>query len=116
MKNWGYKILQPRALDFDVIDLETYNRLLEKVPSARRCLMCGACTATCSANLHIDFNLRKTHLLFSRGQFDGLANELDKCMLCGKCKLVCPRGVNTRALINNMRIVLNDMNYKSIKL
>jgi heterodisulfide reductase subunit C len=28
-------------------------------------------------------------------------------MLCGKCTLVCPRGVNLRALIINMRRVLH---------
>ena len=31
------------------------------------------------------------------------ADALDACMLCGKCTLVCPRGVNTRAMIMEMR-------------
>jgi heterodisulfide reductase subunit C len=26
-------------------------------------------------------------------------NEVEKCMLCGKCQLACPRGVNTRNVI-----------------
>ncbi len=115
MKNWGFKISKPRVLDFDTANLDAYNRLIEKVPSAHRCLMCGACTATCTANLHTEFNFRNCHLMFRRGQFDGLAEELDKCMLCGKCKLVCPRGVNTRAIIYNLRIVLSDLNYKKIE-
>ena len=42
----------------------------------------------------------------------GLAAELDKCMLCGKCSLVCPRGVNTRAVIMNMRILLGGASYE----
>ena len=25
--------------------------------------------------------------------------ELSKCMLCGKCRLVCPRGINTREIV-----------------
>jgi heterodisulfide reductase subunit C len=77
--------------------------------------MCGACSATCSAGNHTDFNFRLSHLMYRRGQFEGLASELDKCMLCGKCKMVCPRGVNTRAVVYNMRIFLNDMNYKNIE-
>ncbi len=115
MKNWGFKISRPRAIDFDTADLAEYSKLVEKVPSAKRCLMCGACTATCSAGNHTDFNFRHSHLMYRRGQFEGLAEELDKCMLCGKCKMVCPRGVNTRAIIYNMRIFLNDMNYKNIE-
>lgn len=116
MKNWGYKISKPRVIDLDTADTGVFEKLIEKVPSAKRCLMCGACAATCSASNHIDFNFRKCHLMFRRGQFENIAEELDKCMLCGKCKLVCPRGVNTRAVIYNMRIFLNDMNYKNIEL
>jgi heterodisulfide reductase subunit C len=115
MKNWGFKIAKTRIIDLDKADTNEFAKLTAKVPSAKRCLMCGACSATCSASNHIDFNFRHCHLMFRRGQFDGLAAELDKCMLCGKCKLVCPRGVNTRAVIYNMRIFLNDMNYKNIE-
>jgi heterodisulfide reductase subunit C len=25
--------------------------------------------------------------------------KIGKCMLCGKCALVCPRGVNTRNIV-----------------
>ena len=115
MKNWGFKISKPRVIDLDTANTDAFVKLTEKVPSAKRCLMCGACSATCSASNHTDFNFRNCHLMFRRGQFEGLAAELDKCMLCGKCRLVCPRGVNTRAIIYNMRIFLNDMNYKKIE-
>ena len=33
---------------------------------------------------------------------------LGSCMLCGKCTLVCPRGVNLRSLIINMRQILSN--------
>jgi heterodisulfide reductase subunit C len=115
MKNFGFNIASSRQLDMDNYDKESYNIVTSKVPSAKRCLMCGACTATCTAREHTDFNFRFVHLMFRRGQFENLAEELDKCMLCGKCRLVCPRGVNTRAIIYNMRIILNDLNYKNIK-
>ena len=116
MKNWGFSISASRTIDMDKADLKTYSKITDKVPSAKRCLMCGACSATCAANNHTSFNFRKCHLSFRRGQFENLAEELDKCMLCGKCKLVCPRGVNTRAIIFNMRIFLNDLNYKKINI
>jgi heterodisulfide reductase subunit C len=114
MKNWGFKISEPRVIDLDTADINLFSKLTEKVPSAKRCLMCGACSTTCSVTNHTDFNFRKCHLMFRRGQFENIAEELDKCMLCGKCKLVCPRGVNTRAIIYNMRIILNNMDYKNI--
>jgi heterodisulfide reductase subunit C len=115
MKDLGFSISKSRTIDLDKADLSVYQKIIDKVPSAKLCLMCGACTATCSARNHTDFNFRKIHLLFRRGQFDGLADELDKCMLCGKCRLVCNRGVNTRAIVYNMRIILDNLNYKRIK-
>ncbi len=115
MKNWGFKISKPRIIDIDLTNTKAFNDLCLKVPSAKRCIMCGSCSATCSATNHTNFNFRKTQLLFRRGLFEGLNEELDKCMLCGKCKLVCPRGVNTRAIIINMRLMLNDITYKNFK-
>ncbi|MBQ3174194.1 MAG: 4Fe-4S binding protein, partial [Alistipes sp.] len=35
--------------------------------------------------------------------------ELNKCMLCGKCRLVCPRGINTRAMIMLIKRKLGDL-------
>lgn len=115
MKNWGFKIAQTRIIDLDKNNLSEYSKVTEKVPSAKRCIMCGSCSATCQAAEHTNFNFRKVHHLFRRGLLENLAEELDKCMLCGKCKIVCPRGVNTRALIYNMRVVLNNMYYKNIE-
>jgi heterodisulfide reductase subunit C len=38
-------------------------------------------------------------LLIKQGEIEGLSKEIDKCMLCGKCILVCPRGINTRHVV-----------------
>jgi heterodisulfide reductase subunit B len=38
-------------------------------------------------------------MLMKRGDCDDAADDLKKCMLCGKCLLVCPRGVDTRKMI-----------------
>jgi heterodisulfide reductase subunit C len=68
---------------------------------------CGACTATCSAQQFTSFNIRKIKSLYQQAQYDKLAKELEKCMLCGKCTLVCPRGLNLRPIVMNMRKILN---------
>jgi succinate dehydrogenase/fumarate reductase-like Fe-S protein len=34
-----------------------------------------------------------------RGETHQLKQEIRKCMFCGKCQLVCPRGVNLRNVI-----------------
>ena len=38
-------------------------------------------------------------MLVKRGENQEALNNLSKCMLCGKCLLVCPRGVDTRKMI-----------------
>lgn len=112
MDKFGYKITKPRGIDADKTDTGLYKKLIRHVPSLERCLMCGGCTATCSVNDHIQFNFRKCHLLFRRGQLEYVARELDKCMLCGKCMLVCPRDVNTRAVVQNMRMLIGSTTYE----
>lgn len=110
MGNFGFTIAKTRAIKLTAENLEKVNRLQELVPSYKRCMSCGSCTATCSARQFTNFNIRKTHCYFKRGQFDQLEKELQKCMLCGKCTLVCPRGVNLRSLIINMRQILTNTN------
>lgn len=92
--------------------MEAVKKLHQAVPSFKRCISCGACASTCSARQFTDFNIRKIHTNFRRGQYDGLEKELTACMLCGKCTLVCPRGVNLRSMVINMRKILFDINKK----
>jgi heterodisulfide reductase subunit C len=44
--------------------------------------------------------------MVKRGETNGLALEAQKCMLCGKCQLACPRGVSTRNVILQINRVL----------
>ena len=41
---------------------------------------------------------RRTQRL-GRGREDEALRMVSHCMLCGKCLIVCPRGINTRHLI-----------------
>ncbi|WP_423129354.1 4Fe-4S dicluster domain-containing protein [Gaoshiqia sp. Z1-71] len=99
MNAFGFKLIEPRSIDFDQFDGQLLNEVLEKEPSFKICLSCGGCTATCNAGTLIDFNIRKMNLMLRRGEITGLSKEIDKCMLCGKCMLVCPRGINIRNVI-----------------
>ena len=102
---FGFQIAATRRIDMDSCPHEPFDQLLEAVPSYRLCIGCGGCTATCSAGQFVHFNIRHAHTALSRGRIQGLREQLDQCMLCGKCVLICPRGVNTRALIINMRAI-----------
>ena len=99
MSSFGFSIQETRTIDFDQFDGRLLKYVLEHEPSFRVCLSCGGCTATCSAGNLIDFNVRKMNMLIRRGETEGLEVEINKCMLCGKCILVCPRGINIRNVI-----------------
>ena len=45
------------------------------------------------------FSLRELQILIKRGENEEVRQNIRKCMLCGKCTLVCPRGVNTRNVV-----------------
>ncbi|MBO7572785.1 MAG: 4Fe-4S dicluster domain-containing protein [Bacteroidales bacterium] len=110
MRKFGFSISQTRSIDLDQIDFSCLDELREAVPTFMVCINCGACTATCSAQQFSDFNIRKIKTMLMQGQYEGLAKQLDKCMLCGKCTLVCPREVNLRNSIVNMRRILTKKN------
>ena len=66
-------------------------------PDARICMSCGSCSASCTAASFSGMSLRKVILALQRDQ--DVRPMLSNCMLCGKCTMVCPRGINTRHLI-----------------
>ncbi|MDD4604003.1 MAG: 4Fe-4S dicluster domain-containing protein [Bacteroidales bacterium] len=99
MKNFGYTIQRDQSIDIDQNDRRIVNYLLSLEPSFSLCLGCGSCTGTCTAGHFVDFNIRRVHTLLRRGESKQLKTEMKKCMFCGKCQLVCPRGVNLRNLI-----------------
>lgn len=112
MTNFGFKISNTRVIHLDECKMELVRKLYKEEPSFKRCISCGACAATCSARQFTDFNIRKLHTLFRRAQYEGVQQALKACMLCGKCTLVCPRGINLRSLIIHMRKILFEANKK----
>jgi len=106
MINFGYSISPTRVINLDNCDFDQLHQLEMLVPSFKRCMNCGACTATCSAQQFTDFNIRKIKSLFQQAQYENLSEQLSKCMLCGKCTLICPRGISLRPIVMKMRKIL----------
>lgn len=97
MTDFGFCIKPSSTIDLDKVDTNLYRRLLEKAPDALTCISCGSCGASCTASDFSGMSLRKVILNLQRGR--DVSAMLSKCMLCGKCIMVCPRGINTRNLI-----------------
>jgi heterodisulfide reductase subunit C len=103
MPDFGYKIQKDRQIDYDNNDRTFFYYLKRVEPTISLCIGCGTCTATCSANRLTDFNFRKVMQFIRRGEKGEFIKEIDKCMLCGKCILVCPKNINTRNVIHVAR-------------
>ena len=99
---FGYSISKSSTIDLDQQSKDISARLLQLEPSFATCIGCGSCMATCSAGHFTTLNLRRLQLLVRRGQTDAISAEAQKCMLCGKCQIICPRGVNTRNIVLNL--------------
>ncbi len=99
MNGFGFTILKQRHINYDANDKRIAEYIAEKEPSFKYCMECGCCAATCSAGNFTHFSLREINILLKRGENDLVRSQIGKCMLCGKCVIVCPRGVNTRNII-----------------
>jgi heterodisulfide reductase subunit C len=99
MEKFGFAISKGRQIDYDSNNRTIAEYIYEKEPSFRLCIECGGCSATCTTGNLTKFSLREIQILIRRGENENLLKSLKKCMLCGKCTLVCPRGVNTRNIV-----------------
>lgn len=106
MHDFGFTISKARVIDYDNSDLRILKYIRENEPTFDICFFCGSCTATCSAGAFTNFNIRDIKMKIQRGITTNLAEEASKCMMCGKCYLVCPRGVNNRNIIKLIRQAL----------
>jgi len=99
MDKFGYTISKARQINYETNSRHIAEYILERENSFRICIECGCCSATCTSGNFTKFSLRELQILIKRGENDQVPENLKKCMLCGKCTLVCPRGVNTRNII-----------------
>ncbi len=99
MEKFGYTISKGRQINYDSNDRSIAEYIHANEPSFRLCIECGCCSATCTTGSMTKFSLRELQILIKRGENVHVKNSIMKCMLCGKCTLVCPRGVNTRNIV-----------------
>jgi heterodisulfide reductase subunit C len=99
MERFGFTISKGRQIDYDSNDRRIAEYIYERDSSFRLCIECGGCSATCTTGNFTRFSLRELHILIKRGENEKVRQDIRKCMLCGKCILVCPRGVNTRNVV-----------------
>lgn len=97
MMDFGFSLSKSSVLDLDKVNRNCYEKVCAVEPSAKVCMNCGSCAASCTAAPFSGMSLRKVLLGLQRGQ--DVRAMLSNCMLCGKCTMVCPRGINTRRLI-----------------
>lgn len=97
MTDFGFHISKSSAVDLDKTDSSLYERLCSIDRTAATCIACGSCSATCTAGPFSGMSLRKVLNGLQRGE--DIRPMMKCCMLCGKCTMVCPRGINTRHVI-----------------
>lgn len=101
--DFGYQINAGKQIDFDKNDRKLAAYIRQKEPSLNICFSCGTCTATCTSGNFTEFNFRKLIILLKHGENEDLKAYIARCMLCGKCILACPRGVNTRNILFHLK-------------
>jgi len=108
MNRFGYSLSPSSRIDLDKMDRTKLGRIKELEPGFLKCISCGSCTGTCSAGNFSTTSLRRAILMIENGLHKDAVSLLEGCMLCGKCSLVCPRGINTRNLIRNILKVYGE--------
>ncbi len=107
MIDFGFTLSKSSAVNLTNIDDTKFNALLEVEPDAARCMACGSCAGSCSAGVFAPMSLRRVIAALQRGADKEALSMLSHCMLCGKCTLVCPRGLNTRHIILSIMKIYN---------
>ena len=99
INKFGFAVNKSRLIDYDKGDQRVRKYITDREPSFKLCFSCGGCTAGCTAGSHVTVNLRRINVFIRRGELAPIKEEVTRCMLCGKCLLICPRGVNTRTVM-----------------
>jgi len=99
IKKFGFAINENRQINLDVADRELFKKVAITEPSILCCIFCGACASTCTVGDYTHISFRMVSLSLRRGLIDEAKKHVAKCMLCGKCTMICPRDVNIRHIM-----------------
>ena len=104
MIDFGYKLTPSSRIDLNRESSTLHTMLFTLTSDISTCIGCGSCVASCSAGIIKETSLRRAILLIDRGLEEDALALINGCMLCGKCRIVCPRGINTRDIV----LVINE--------
>ncbi|MBO7562664.1 MAG: 4Fe-4S dicluster domain-containing protein [Bacteroidales bacterium] len=99
MIDFGFTVSPSSRINLDKCDKKSFSALAALEPDVLKCMACGSCSASCTAAHFEPTSVRRAILSLQNGQVEQALDLLKSCMLCGKCTMVCPRGINTRHLI-----------------
>jgi heterodisulfide reductase subunit C len=99
MNKFGYSLSRASVINLDNADKIKFKELIDLEPDVLKCMACGSCVSSCSAVNFTNTSLRSAILSLQNGLPEKAFEYLKGCMLCGKCTMICPRGINTRRLI-----------------
>lgn len=95
---FGFDLMPQRELNLNSADSPLVRHLVTIEPTINNCISCGSCTGSCTRAVS-GVSFRKALLLIRRGLLNEAHEIMESCIFCGKCRFVCPQGVNTRRII-----------------
>lgn len=102
MNKFGFSIHKSSIIDLDKVDSDPFNEIVKKERDILKCIACGTCSSTCTAADFTEVSFRKMVLFLERGLVSESKEMAKKCMICGKCYMMCPRSINTRKIIKEI--------------
>ena len=108
MGEWGFSVIPSNQSHPDQMDFRLIETIGSIEPSIFWCIGCGSCSATCTSAQFNNFSPRKIFHSVRSGQIKDIGDEITKCLLCGKCQMVCPRHVNTRNILSNIKRIIGQ--------
>lgn len=111
MNPWGFALPATRELDYDAANTKAWQHILQSEPSLGQCITCGQCAAACTRQSKRFAGMRLLILCLARGEHQQAADLGMECQLCGKCSLVCPRGVHLRKVCLEVKKYFNPQEY-----
>lgn len=108
MMDFGISISPSSRINLDNVKKEKWLKLIEIEPDVLKCMACGSCCASCTGGVFYEVSLRSAILNLQNGKEEQALKLLSGCMLCGKCHMICPRGINTRHLIVSINKIYSD--------
>lgn len=109
---FGYTLSPSATMNVDEKKDKKFQELKKLEPDVSICMSCGSCAGSCTAGTYTSMNLRRVILFLQRGKIGPALSQVGNCMLCGKCNIVCPRGINTRHLILKIQEIYREDSVK----